>query len=250
MKTLLLAFSLLFMNSQAFGEEENRLNPFESDGCSMVPDSEPFSNNDWLNCCIPHDINYWKGGTAEEKEKTDMAFKACLEKNKMGKWLSTIFYYGVSLGGTPKIKTTWRWGYGWEKSRSFSPLSKKDLKKINEYKDLFKLPVYVRSQELVEAIVDAFTTRNTCKDDMRKRIEKHMTFKTPVKEFKMHRIEGGDDRYQIFSPECKAGYMVVDFHPHPFAPDLCVFSDYYYYQVERIKSFLVYGDCQNFLKNK
>lgn len=243
----MLLFNLTSVSaSQA--SEANTLNPFVSDGCSVVPDSEPFSGNDWLNCCIPHDINYWKGGTAAEKEKTDMAFKICLEKNKMGNWLSNIFYYGVSIGGTPDIKTTWRWGYGWEKSRPFAPLSKAELQQVNEYQELLKLPIPVRSVEISEAFADAVTTRNNCKNDIRKRTKKYMTFKNDPALLKIHRIEGGYDRYQVFSSECKGGYMVVDFIPHPFAPDLCVLHDYYYNKVERIQQFQVYGTCKQFIK--
>ncbi len=248
MKVILLAILFIITIGQASATENNRLNPFESDGCSVVPDSEPFSGNDWLNCCIPHDINYWKGGTEEEKNKTDMAFKVCLEKNKMGAWLSRIFYYGVSVGGTPAVKTSWRWGYGWEKSRGFSALSKAELEEVNEYKNLLTLPVFIRSPEVVDFLTDSLTTKNNCKQDMLKTIKQSMQFELAPTLLKIHRIEGkGGDRYQIFSPECKGGYMVFDFKP-TLAADVCLLSDYFYYQVERIKSFQVYGTCENFIR--
>ncbi len=250
MKTIiLLALMTLSISGVVYAADiENKLNPFESDGCSMIPDSEPFYNNDWLKCCTPHDYKYWKGGSAEDKEKADLEFKICLEKNNFGKWLSRIFYYGVSIGGTPSVKTTWRWGYGWSKIREYAPLSKSEKKQVADYSELLKLPVFMRTPEFAERMRDTFTTRNTCKQDMLRKVKMYMDFKGPEDQIQIHRVEGrGGDRFQVFSPECKGGYMVVDFYP-TISPDVCVFSEYYYYQVERIKQFTAYGTCTNFKK--
>lgn len=247
MKVIILLASLtLSLSGIAAVEGENTLNPFESDGCSMVPDTGLFTSKSWLNCCTPHDYRYWKGGTAEEKEKADLDFKVCMEKNDLGSLLSQAFYYGVSIGGSPSVKTTWRWGYGWSKLRAYAPFSKSEKKQIDEYQDLLKLPIFMRTPEFAEWMRDTFTTRNSCKVDMLKKVKMFMDFKAPQDQLKIHRVEGkGGDRFQIFSPECKGGYMVVDFH-NTIHFDLCAFSEYAYNQVERIKSFQVYGTCTNF----
>lgn len=245
----LMTFMFLSISALAdSADSDNKLNPFESDGCSMVPDSEPFYNNDWLKCCTRHDFKYWQGGSSEEKEKADLDFKICLEKNNFGKWLSRIFYYGVSVGGTPSVKTTWRWGYGWNKTREFAPLSKSEKKQVENYSELLKLPVFLRTPEVVEWVRDHLTTRNSCKQDVLRKVKLYMNFKQPLDQLKIHRVEGkGGDRFQIFSPECKGGYIVVDFHAS-LHPDLCVFSEYFYNQSERIKQFTAYGTCTNFKK--
>ena len=53
---------------------------FTSDGCSLFADGT-FENPElWKECCIRHDIAYWRGGTEKEREKADLVFKSCIEK--------------------------------------------------------------------------------------------------------------------------------------------------------------------------
>ena len=249
MKFLIIALLSLMLVPSVGTASDNKLNPFESDGCSMVPDSEPFTGNDWLNCCTPHDYNYWKGGTEAEKDKTDLEFKACLERNKMGQWLSRIFYYGVMAGGTPAVKTTWRWGYGWENTRDYKKLSKEELRQVEDYKNLTNLPVQIKMPQASRNILKAFTYRDNCEKDMHNKILRNMNFKGDPGKLKIHSVEGrGGDRYQVFSPECKGGYIIIDFI-YSISPDVCGFSDYYYNQVERIRSFQVFGSCRDLMKN-
>ena len=53
---------------------------FSSDGCSLFVDGT-FENPElWKECCLTHDIAYWKGGTEEDRHEADLAFKARVEK--------------------------------------------------------------------------------------------------------------------------------------------------------------------------
>ena len=36
--------------------------PFTSDGCSSFPDGTPANQSLWLECCVRHDLAYWRGG--------------------------------------------------------------------------------------------------------------------------------------------------------------------------------------------
>lgn len=79
---------------------------FTTDGCSRAPD------DNWLACCIVHDIPYWCGGSEADREEADRFLERCVkgQVNLIG----SFFYAGVRLGGSPWLPTPWRWGYGWE----------------------------------------------------------------------------------------------------------------------------------------
>jgi hypothetical protein len=64
---------------------DSGLRPFTSDGCSLFPDSSLVSEDDWCSCCFEHDIAYWRGGTAEERDIADRKLQACvLQKTNNG----------------------------------------------------------------------------------------------------------------------------------------------------------------------
>jgi len=87
---------------------------FASDGCSCWPDS------DWLECCVKHDLIYWKGGTREDRLEADLMLKRCVSQ-KTNPILGTIMYYGVRLGGVWWLPTPFRWGFGWKYPQSGPP---------------------------------------------------------------------------------------------------------------------------------
>jgi len=80
---------------------------FKSDGCSM------WFDNEWIECCVKHDLDYWKGGEKEERKKVDLIFKECLQK-KESYILSQSMYLAVRILGQSWIPTPFRWGFGWE----------------------------------------------------------------------------------------------------------------------------------------
>ncbi len=81
---------------------------FTSDGCSVVPE------RDHKECCVRHDWLYWQGGTWRDRRRADREFRTCLRSTRYG-WLAWIRWCGVRVGGTPLLRTPWRWGYGWRR---------------------------------------------------------------------------------------------------------------------------------------
>jgi len=107
-----------------------KLNDFQTDGCSAYPDGFPHTNEyEWLHCCIAHDMAYWVGGTKLEKVVADQHLNQCVSE-ATNQTHGTIMELGVALGGTPFINTTWKWGYGWNKSLHFSELDDSHKEKI------------------------------------------------------------------------------------------------------------------------
>lgn len=96
------------------------LRPFTSDGCSMAPDG--LADDRWVHCCIEHDIQYWAGGTKEEKLASDNQLRSCIAQQGHPD-IAEIFFQSVRTFGSPWLQTTYRWGYGWNKIRGYSPLT-------------------------------------------------------------------------------------------------------------------------------
>ena len=84
--------------------------PFTTDGCTFFPES--LFGKDLSNMCIEHDMEYWKGGTRDEREKTDIKLRD--DANKIMYPLGHIMYAAVRIFGHPKVPGPWRWGYGFD----------------------------------------------------------------------------------------------------------------------------------------
>ena len=127
--------SLIFFSINSYALE-NKLLPFTTDGCSKVPDAS------LTDCCKVHDLAYWKGGTEAERLESDELLSQCV-KEKINPFFGSMFYWGVRVGGTPLLSTSFRWGYGWVYKRDYSPLTeneKKQVLKLNP-KDPLLVPV-------------------------------------------------------------------------------------------------------------
>ncbi|WP_182988678.1 hypothetical protein [Massilia sp. Se16.2.3] len=96
---------------------------FASDGCSMFPDGALVGKVDWCNCCVAHDLAYWRGGTAEERLQADRDLSNCVRAAAGSQVLATTMLAGVRSGGVPYFPTSYRWGYGWPYGRTYAPLS-------------------------------------------------------------------------------------------------------------------------------
>jgi hypothetical protein len=83
-------------------------NEFTTDGCSMWPDGS------WRKCCVIHDMPYWCGGSAEDRNDADHRLSECVAKESSWPWLGSLMYAGVRFGGMPWWPVPWRWGYGWD----------------------------------------------------------------------------------------------------------------------------------------
>jgi hypothetical protein len=96
--------------------------PFTSDGCSLFPDRRLVLRGDWCDCCLRHDVAYWRGGTEAEREAADQALRACVHERTGDPVLAGMMYAGVRAGGSPAFPTGFRWGYGWPEGRGYAPL--------------------------------------------------------------------------------------------------------------------------------
>jgi len=99
------------------------LKPFESDGCSLFPDSDEIAHVDWCSCCFEHDMAYWRGGTEAERLAADEALKQCVMNKTTNSALANVVYDGVRFGGSPYFYTWYRWGYGWKYDRKYQTLT-------------------------------------------------------------------------------------------------------------------------------
>lgn len=120
----ILAISLIACTRQV------ELAPFTSDGCSLFPDKSLIRQVDWCECCVIHDVAYWRGGTAAQREKADIALRQCILEKTGDKPLADLMYEGVRLGGSPYFYNWYRWGYGWSYDRKYDPLSAADLQSV------------------------------------------------------------------------------------------------------------------------
>ncbi|ATD06923.1 hypothetical protein CWB89_18080 [Pseudoalteromonas piscicida] len=128
-KKRVIIFSLLFASSHGSADE---LKPFTSDGCSAFPDGTLAQNELWLSCCTAHDLAYWKGGTAIERENADIALQKCVAAVGQEE-VATLMLAGVRLGGLPYLPTPFRWGYGWSYPRRYAELTAEEIEQVNKH---------------------------------------------------------------------------------------------------------------------
>lgn len=105
-----------------------RLADFKSDGCSLFPDGNYYS------CCYLHDVTYWPGGTAGERERADRSLRACILDITQNAALAEAMYHGVRVGGGPDLSTSYRWGYGWPfpYRKDYAPLTAEERAQVVE----------------------------------------------------------------------------------------------------------------------
>ena len=111
-------------------EKDSSLSDFESDGCSLFPDSSLITNQDWCECCYKHDLAYWKGGTETERLAADKELKRCILQKTESEELAEFMFQGVRFGGSPYFYNWYRWGYGWSYDRKYGPLTEKELLQV------------------------------------------------------------------------------------------------------------------------
>lgn len=109
-----------------------KLKDFKSDGCSLFPDRSLISENDWCDCCLEHDIAYWRGGTKKERKEADSIFKNCIEEKTGNKFLAGTMHLGVRAGASPYFYAWYRWGFGWPYGRFYKKLSDDELSLAEE----------------------------------------------------------------------------------------------------------------------
>jgi len=107
---------------------DSGLAPFSSDGCSLFPDSSLITKEVWCSCCFEHDLEYWRGGTYQEREAADQRLRECVSTKTGNKVLATLMYEGVRIGGSPYFYNWYRWGYGWSYDRKYQALTPEERK--------------------------------------------------------------------------------------------------------------------------
>lgn len=120
-KRPLIAALLVYFTT--FYVSADELKPFTSDGCSLFPDSDMISSDDWCVCCFEHDVEYWRGGTEVERAAADLRLKVCVLEKTENVVLAEAMYQGVRFGGSPYFYNWYRWGYGWRPLRTYQALS-------------------------------------------------------------------------------------------------------------------------------
>jgi len=118
-----LSFLIFFSIISVSCPSDTQLRPFSSDGCSLFPDSSPISKDDWCSCCFEHDLTYWRGGIAKEREAADALLKDCVLEKTGDERFANLMYAGVRAGGSPYFYNWYRWGYGWRYDRKYQALT-------------------------------------------------------------------------------------------------------------------------------
>ena len=127
---LLAGLSMIVLQACSQDTEQDivALKPFSSDGCSLFPDSSTITSHDWCDCCLQHDMAYWRGGTAEQREEADQLLRQCVANKTGNSALATLMYEGVRVGGSPYFNTWYRWAYGWRTDRNYQALTESENK--------------------------------------------------------------------------------------------------------------------------
>lgn len=138
---------LLPLLSPAGSVVGGELKPFTTDGCSVFPDGTPDQRSLWIECCIRHDLAYWKGGTQAEREQADQALQACV--TRVGEpEIAKLMLAGVRVGGSPYFPTPYRWGYGWPYRRGYQALSNAERTEVKQQLERLAAIIQVLSSEL------------------------------------------------------------------------------------------------------
>lgn len=118
MKILSLILLLSFSSITTLKADETlELKPFVSDYCSAWPEGTSEDRMQWAHCCFTHDLNYWIGGTENERKEADKGLRACV-KLSGASLQSFLMYMGVRAGGRPG-NASFAWGFGWSQERGY-----------------------------------------------------------------------------------------------------------------------------------
>lgn len=123
------------------------LSSFTSDGCSSFPNGTLEQQSLWLDCCIRHDLAYWKGGTYEERLAADQSLERCVYRAGEPE-IAQLMLAGVRVGGSPFYPTPFRWGYGWPYMRGYTALTPADKKLVKQKLKELQVLLHTISKEI------------------------------------------------------------------------------------------------------
>jgi len=116
----------------------SEIDDFFFDGCSSIaPEGTPQDPDMWCECCLEHDIAYWKGGTWTDRLNADLELKRCVTEKSGCALIGNTYYLGVRVGGSPYLDTPYRWGYGWDYGRGYKRLTAAEAIDANEKLQLY-----------------------------------------------------------------------------------------------------------------
>lgn len=110
---LIITFSLgAFAQGVAPNASETIPVNFKSDGCSWFPDGN------YRECCVQHDLAYFKGGNWKQRWRADKKLFRCIAAKRgfQYKLLASLMWSGVRVGGVHWLPTPFRWGFGKKKT--------------------------------------------------------------------------------------------------------------------------------------
>lgn len=110
---------------------------FTTDGCSLFPDRAPAGRADWCDCCLAHDLAYWRGGTEDDRLNADRALRRCVEQRSRDHGLAELMFLGVRAGGGPELNTRFRWGYGWPFGRGYAALTPDEAASVKRLEEAY-----------------------------------------------------------------------------------------------------------------
>jgi hypothetical protein len=114
------------------------IDAFSTDGCSMFPDRSPTLQVDWCDCCVAHDLAYWRGGSEDERLQADLDLKRCVAQRTGNAGLAQTMFAGVRAGGSPYVQTPFRWGYGWSFGRGYQELTPAEAEDARAKEDAYR----------------------------------------------------------------------------------------------------------------
>ncbi|MDP2560884.1 hypothetical protein [Psychrobium sp. 1_MG-2023] len=123
--------SLLWIIAFSSNAQQAKLAPFTTDGCSLFPDGTLASSEQWLHCCVQHDFDYWQGGTAKQRQRSDRELLLCVAKAGHPH-IASLMLTGVRVGGHPYWYTPFRWGYGWPYPKAYAELTPAEMQLVEQ----------------------------------------------------------------------------------------------------------------------
>lgn len=113
--------------------------PFTTDGCSLFPDRALVGSADWCDCCLAHDLAYWRGGTEAQRLDADRELRACVARKTGNHALAETMFVGVRAGGGPQLRTPFRWGYAWPYGRGYRALTEAESAALQTLEDDYRV---------------------------------------------------------------------------------------------------------------
>ncbi len=95
---------------------------FNTDGCSLWP--QAIFGISWEEVCVEHDMEYWVGGTEDERLRADLELRDRVNEKFPG--MGDIMFWGIRAGGrslSSLVPWPWGWGYGWNNKISTTTVS-------------------------------------------------------------------------------------------------------------------------------